>query len=209
MKTLRAASRRSGSTWAGILACCMLAGCASTPAPHFYTLGSQPSVNQPTRIKQSGPAGAGVTIASLTIPELVDRPQLVLRSSGNRVSVLDNQRWAESLKTGIARVLATNLADQLATSAVGLPTVRSTRKGDVTVSIDITRFDSTLNGIVRIDARWTVRGAADAPASSGDASAQEPGGATIDEVVAAYDRALAQIADALARTVRQVVAGGH
>ena len=207
--TLRAIFCRPGSTWSGILACCMFAGCASTPDTHFYTLGGQPPVNQAPGTRQTGPAGAGVTITALTIPELVDRPQLVLRSGGNRVSVLDNQRWAESLKTGVAKVFATDLAAQLGTSAVGLPTDRSTRKGDVSVSIDITRFDSTLNGTVQIDARWSVRGAGDAPASSGSASAQEPSGATIDEVVAAYDRALARIADALVRTVRQVVAGGR
>lgn len=204
MKILRARFGLTGPTWAGMLACCALAGCASTPVPHFYTLGSQA-----TGPAQTVPASTGVTITSLTIPELVDRPQLVLRTGSNQVAVLDNQRWAESLKTGIARVLATDLAAQLGTSVVGLPTDRSTRKGDILVSIDIARFDSTLNGMVQIDARWSVRGAADAAASSASASAQEPSGATVDDVVTAHDRALARIAAAVAQTVRQVVAGRH
>lgn len=196
---------RHRALWAGTLACCLLGGCATTPAERFYILGSQS-----TAVTQTTSSDANVAITALAIPELVDRPQLVLRTGSNRVAVLENQRWAESLKTGIGRVLATELAAQLGTAAVGLPGDRASRKNDVLVSIDIGRFDSALDGMVQVDARWSVRGAADgaavaSAAATGSASVQEPSGASIDTVVAAHDRALARIAVELARSVRQVI----
>lgn len=192
---------RFGLALLGVMACQVLTGCASAPADRFYILG-----NRTPRVSPDKLPGVGVTIATLTIPELVDRPQLVLRTGSNRVTVLDNQRWAESLKTGIARVLASDLAAEVGTAEVGTPADRSRRKGDLSVSIDILRFDSALNGMAQIDARWIVRTAPDAAGVSGSASVQEPSGATVDEVVAAHDRALARIAAQLARTVRQAAA---
>ncbi len=186
------------------LAVGLLDGCASAPAQRFYTLGNQaPAAGQPL------PTGVAVKIAALTIPELVDRPQIVLRTTSNRVAVLDNQRWAESLKTGIVRVLATDLAAQLGTPVIGTPADRAGGKGELLVSIDITRFDSALDGMVQIDARWTVRGSTESAATSAVASAQEASGATLDEVVAAHDRALGRIAAQIAATVRQVAGQGR
>ena len=38
-----------------------------------------------------------VWVAPVTLPEAVDRPQLVVRVTPNRVAILDGHRWAEPL----------------------------------------------------------------------------------------------------------------
>ena len=48
-------------------------------------------------------------VGPVTVPELVDRPQMVTRVSDNEVAVNEFARWGESLKSNIPRVIASNL----------------------------------------------------------------------------------------------------
>ena len=52
----------------------------------------------------------GVAIGPVYVPDSVDRPQFVLRTPGAEVRIAEQVRWAEPLKEGIARAVATNLA---------------------------------------------------------------------------------------------------
>ena len=81
----------------------LLGGCASTPAPVFYTLDNG--------IEQPGPQGAtpSIVITQTNLPELIDRPQLVTRMANNQVRINEQQRWGEPLRRAIPRVLAMEL----------------------------------------------------------------------------------------------------
>ncbi|WP_173586095.1 PqiC family protein, partial [Methylogaea oryzae] len=93
-------------TFRVLIACLALAGCGSSPKPRYYTLQMPPaSAGQP-----SDKAQAGVVVGPVNLPEAVDRVQLVLRSGDNTVDISDAHRWAEPLKSQVARVLAANLA---------------------------------------------------------------------------------------------------
>lgn len=180
------------------LAVMVLVGCASAPVQHFYTLGSR--FETPAA---SAPLPARIMITSITVPELVDRPQLVLRTGPNRVSVLDNERWAEPLKPAIARVLATDLASRLGVPGIAIPGERSIPDANVLVSIDITRFEAILNEAVRIDATWRVTNSTGGTPVTGSASIRENTGPKIEEAIAAHDRALGALSAQLAEAVRQ------
>src|SRR5258708_4384373 len=87
----------------------LVGGCASSPQASFYTL----SPERPQDHADTGaPAGApaAITISSVTIPDIVDRPQLVLRVAANQVSLDEFARWADSLKSQIRQVIAADLA---------------------------------------------------------------------------------------------------
>jgi len=85
----------------------LLGGCASTPAPVFYTLDNG--------IEQPGPQGAtpSIVITQTNLPELIDRPQLVTRTANNQVRIKEQQRWGEPLRRAIPRVLAMELGRKL------------------------------------------------------------------------------------------------
>ena len=59
---------------------CMLSGCASPPV-HFYTLSAEAAAGA------AGPATVGVelriAVGPISLPEVVDRPQIVVRSGPN------------------------------------------------------------------------------------------------------------------------------
>ena len=213
-----------------ILAIAMLAACAGSPPQRLYTLGNpSPAPMSPAVRASAAPAlltvpfSGVVRLTSVTIPEMVDRPQLVLRAGANQVVVLDNERWAESLKTGVARVLAADLSAQLGGATVLGRSDRSSRDAAsiVSVTIDISRLDASLQDGVRLDASWSVRVAAvdgaGAPAgnaagvaSTGAVQVHEPAaGPGIAAAVAAHDRALAQVGAAVASDVRRAIVGGR
>jgi uncharacterized protein len=79
----------------------LFAGCATSPASKFYTL-------SPVQVVEQSSSTNPVTIAidPVTVPELVDRSQIVTALDANRVSIDEFARWAEPLKGQIPRVLA-------------------------------------------------------------------------------------------------------
>lgn len=63
------------------LAVALLTGCSSSPRVIFYTL------NVAATNETSAPPLNSVAIGPITLPDLLDRPQLVVRTSANRVGV--------------------------------------------------------------------------------------------------------------------------
>ena len=54
-----------------------------------------------------------VVIGAVTVPELVDRPQIVVRAGTNHVAIDEFARWAEPLKSQIPRVFVADLSQLL------------------------------------------------------------------------------------------------
>ncbi|CAE6941711.1 hypothetical protein R70199_06104 [Paraburkholderia domus] len=65
-----------------IIVLAVFTGCATSPASNFYTLSPVQSVGQP---QDADPIL--IAIDPVTVPDLVDRPQIVSRLDANRVSI--------------------------------------------------------------------------------------------------------------------------
>jgi uncharacterized lipoprotein YmbA len=180
------------------LAAGSLAACASVEPDRFYTL--EASASGQTQPK----AGAfSVALGPLTLPELVDRPQLVLRSAANRVTLLEHQRWAESLKSNLARVLASNLRTELGGVTVAAYGDNASRDAKYLVLVDVTRFDAEQDQAVTLEAVWSVRDVAGSVLQSGHANLREATQAgSVDALVAAHGRTLARVSAEIALSVR-------
>ena len=133
----------------------MLSGCASSPPVHFYTLSAEAAAGA------AGPATVGtelrIAVGPISLPEVVDRPQIVVRSGPNKVTLIDEHRWAESLKGEIPRVIAENLSRLLATGQVWAYPQNISGSFDYRVLVDIQRFESTPGQMAAIDALWTIQ----------------------------------------------------
>lgn len=180
-----------------------LSGCAGSPAVNFYTLApaaiSSLSITAKTALS--------VTVGPVTMPELVDRPQLVRRVDGTRVLILETQRWAEPLKDALPRLLAGNLSVMLGTDRVSAYLQDAAREADCRVLVDFQRFDAT-DDIVAIDALFTIRRSADAPAKTVRAQISEPiAGKNYEALVSAYSRALASLSRDIARVLSEEQGG--
>jgi uncharacterized lipoprotein YmbA len=177
----------------------LLAGCGSPLKERFYVL--NPSG---TPLPASTGLRYRVAIGPVTVPALVDRPQIVLRAGANRVTVQEQSRWAEPLKESIPRVIANNVAvllddAQVATDSQGVGAATGYR-----VALDIQRFDSVLGEAATLEVLWTVSAADGSAAASGRFLGREPaGGPDVDALIAAHDRALAMLSRDIAAAIQK------
>lgn len=179
-----------------ILAAATLTGCSSSPKPRFYTLSApeQPTAN----------AVYSVTVGPVSVPDVVDRPQFVLRTTANEVLIAEQSRWAESLRSGIPRVIAANLAQALGDAHVSAYPQGTGSEADYRVVVDIQRFESAPGEAATVEALWVVRPKAKGIATrSGRSLVREPApGKGYDTLVAAHERALARISREIAEAIR-------
>lgn len=178
-----------------VLLVAIAAACSSPPA-RFYTL----SGATPVGGDASGPS---VAVGPVALPTVVDRPQIVVHSGANEVRLDEFNRWASPLPEDIARVIAANLAQELASQRVW-PYAQSTQPAaDFQVRIDIQKFESTLGDAVVIEALWSVRRIAGDSSKSGRSLVREAtGGSDFEALVAAHSRALARVSSEIAAAIR-------
>lgn len=182
----------------------MLSGCTTTPRVSFYTLNAPPF---PDACGDDA-ACPVILLGPLTLPEMVDRPQLVVRTGDNRVGVVDASRWAQPLKSELARALAANLAHDLATQRVYRAGQSISVEPDFRVNVDVLRFESRLGKEAVIEVLWAIRHKG--KMFTGHSIAHEKVlGESHDLLVAAHGQALKHISHEIAEVIRRNQALGE
>ncbi len=134
-----------------------LLGCGTTEPSRLYTL-SDLTTNKTAPNK---PNGIAVGVGPVSLPQYLDRAQIVVRQSANRVEASEFDRWAEPLKTTVPRALTENLSVLLVTDRVYSLPRRQRLALDYSVIIDVARFEPTSAGGVSLVARWQIFGSSD------------------------------------------------
>ena len=175
----------------------LLAACGTAPKEHFYTLSSPPPAESTT------PATITVVIASVAVPEAVDRNSMVIRTGPNQVDIEDLHRWAEPLKTSIPRVLAANLGQQLTTARVVAGRYAQGQGADYRVTVDVQRFESSLSDGATLEAAWTLAGKSGAPVTGHTLAREAATSGDYAGIAAAHSRALERLAKEIAAAIAQ------
>lgn len=179
-------------------------GCSHAPRVTYYSFES--TVRPATSTTPSAVAKneqPSVSIESVTLPELVDRLQLVQRISATQVNILEFHRWAEPLKSSISRVLADNLSQQLESDRVSVYPQNAGSDAAYRVFVDFDRFEYD-GSTVTLDAQWSIRSGATARLKPGRVQSQVPtGGGNYEAAIAAYGRALAVVSNAVAQALQE------
>jgi uncharacterized protein len=138
-----------------VLLVLVLAACGTTHNYRYYTLASFPAVPD----KAAADFGAVpliIGIGPVTIPDYLDRPQIVLRTSRNELVFSETSRWAGSLANDSARVLEENLDSMLAGDGVAVVSWRRGVPNDYRVAVQVSRFDAMAGGTVVLKAQWVI-----------------------------------------------------
>jgi len=87
------------------------------------------------------------------IPRYLERAQIVTRGTNDKVEISEYRRWAEPLESGIAEVLADNLAAQVGSERVAVFPWRgaTARAPDYRVVVVVLRFDGSPGRRVTLD----------------------------------------------------------
>jgi len=182
-----------------VLAVGLSGGCGSSPISSFYRLKPEAP---PTATGAA--ARLDVVVNPVTIPELVDRPQIVVSLADNKVWPNEFQRWAEPLKGNIQRTIAGNLAALLGSENVSVFETGASATSMWRVRVDVMRFDSAPGDAATVEALWTIWPPGQSTPIAGHTLAREPIQAQgYDALVAAHDRALAQVSQDIAAAIQQ------
>ncbi len=191
-----------GVSTIALLAAVVFSGCSAfSPRP------------ERTRFVLLAPATpAGPSLSSLAIglgpvqlPQYLDRPELVIRTSPNSFDLSDTDRWAEPLADNFRSVLASDLRTQLGTSnIVQYPWYAGTRL-DYVVRIQVEQFDADKTGTAELVTRWDLRTPKnDQVLASHESQFSHPansrGG---DAVAAALSADLAELGEQIASAIAQ------
>jgi uncharacterized lipoprotein YmbA len=132
-----------------------LVGCVASPPVRFYTLTAMSGkpVSAPGSTETSDLA---IGVGPVTLPQYLDRPQIVTRTTATRLAVAEFDQWAASLQDDFARVLAENLTVQVPTERVVISPWSRSAPIDFQVLVEATRFEATASGEVVLLASWRL-----------------------------------------------------
>ena len=190
-------------TFAAVFLGVALAGCGSTPPSHFYKLSASGGT-----AKNS--SNISVSVGPVSIPALVDRPQMVISTGPNQVRLEEFDRWASPLQNDIARVIAENLTVLLDTPRVTLFPESISANADYRAVVDVQRFDSAPGDAASLDAVWLVRRMKDGKTEGGRTNVREAvQSKDYEALAAAHSRAITRLSQEIAETVRALDRGAN
>ena len=173
----------------------LAAGCATPPPFRFYTL-SAVAAAAPT------PSTLVVALGPVTVPAMVDRPEIVVATGPNEVRLDDFNRWASPLSDNLSNVLAEDLALLLGTPRVIRFPQPLAADPDYRVAVDVRAFDSTLGESASVDALWTVRRTKDKRTQTGHTSVRVAVADTsYKTLAAAHSQAVAKVGRDIAEAI--------
>ena len=129
----------------------LLTACASAPE-HLYTL--ETAEAPPTDLRPDLPM---VLVAQVSVPELVDRPQLVVREGKYDVSVREQERWAIPLKEMLPQVIARELSARCPGAAFRAMTDTTIGTNHASLSVVFTNVEINVATGASVVAHWTYR----------------------------------------------------
>ena len=198
--------------WTGGLAATILsvwlAGCAGSPPTRFYVL-TPVAAAEPGSAKPAAARPIAVGLRRVTLPEYLDRPQIVTRVSPTKVDVAEFDRWAAPLSEAFAGALAENLAVMIPTDDVAVFPWPRAAGIEYEIAVDVTRFEGKLGGSCELVARWTLIDRREKNALiTGRSTFSEPAGGTYETMAAAHSRLVTALGRDIAAAVRQVAGAG-
>lgn len=185
-----------------LLGVLLVAGCAPKPPPDFYLLNTAAPTTLP-----GFEQGISVGVGPVETAAYLDRNQIVSRETGTRLSLSEQNVWAEPVKAGLTRVLLVNLGLELDSNRIYALPMRQRRALDYQIPIDVLRFDGTLgtgNEVV-LGVRWTVLdGDGKQVLVSKVSGIKEPvNGTDVGAFVDAQSRAVAKLSAEMASAIKE------
>ena len=140
-----------------VMIAAILTACAGSSGPStFYILRSMEESREGLST-QSGGKILSILVGPITLPNYLDRNQLITFTGKNEITLDEFNRWAESLQDSFYRVLLENLSWLLKTPDVYRYDQDGPTSGwNYQIFVDITRFDCTPGKDAVLTAFWTV-----------------------------------------------------
>jgi uncharacterized lipoprotein YmbA len=181
----------------------VLSGCASSPTPRFYLLGSLEATS-PDKKPSAEEGCFSIGIGPINLPDYLDRPQIVTRGTSIELKLAEFDRWGEPLGDNLKRVLAKNLSILLCVKTIAFFPWKGGIPIDYRIEMEVLRLDGSLGGNVSLEVWWMV--------FSGDGKrmlvskrstfTEAVGGQDYKSLVGAHSRALGTLSREIAEVIK-------
>jgi uncharacterized lipoprotein YmbA len=171
----------------------ILAACAARP-DHFYDLSAMPDTAPP-------PASAFAThvILSVSLPPLADRREMIVAAPGDRILVLEHERWAAPLGDLVTQTLALDLEQRRPDVLVANWSYDRAGAKPVRMQVDIVRMSAHRDGRAVLESHWRiVDPASQTDVLGGETFSAPIGGDDYSAIAGAFSACVASLADRLA-----------
>lgn len=195
---------RTRSLAFGLIAA-ILGGCGGSQPSSYFLLSTLPAPETPIRSALSKQLAIGVGPVSL--PAYLDRPELVTRTTANRLDVAEFVRWAEPLQDMFSRTLAENLSALNGTDLVYVLPLRVGPELDYQVAVEVWRFDRGVDGEIALLARWMVLtgdGIKTLVTRMSLIAERVPPGSSAENVIVAMSRTVETLSREIARDIQGI-----
>ncbi len=183
------------------------AGCAHATQERFYTL----SDSMPDGTEDAPIGSDFVEILPVSLPELLDRPQVVLYAEAGRVHILEEDRWAATLKSEIRRSIGEKVRHRLGMMDMyhmSAPHGESVKGKTYRITVSVESFKVAPGHGTMLQAVWAVRsidGSADFVCRS--AYQTELNERSLSHAIFAYRKAIDALGTRIAQSIRKATQG--
>jgi hypothetical protein len=101
-------------------------------------------------------SGGPLVGVSATVPEYLDRLDIVERANGNELKPNYSAQWAENLAVTTSRAFAEDLSTLLPTVDIVMLPSRAHREVDYQLTLELSRFESDSTGRSTLAGRWSI-----------------------------------------------------
>lgn len=183
-----------------------VAGCGSSPTAKFYVLSAVKTQEAPGNVA-SQVERPSLAIGPVEIPDYLDRPQIVTRTTQNELFISEFDRWGGSIKDDVERVLVENLGALLASDGIVVFSWNRRLPASYRMPVKVLRFDADPGGSVPLKVLWSV-GAPDGRSvllMRESTISQSLSGRDYGAIVAAMSQALGAMSQEMAAGIKSVV----
>ena len=123
----------------------------------YYILAALPEADfAPDNNTAGVSANFSVGLGPIELPAFLERQQIATRTSSNRLSYSETDRWAAPLAENFSSVLSQNMAHLLNTARLIPFPWQSNDAPDYQVKIAVLQFEANSSQEVRLTAHWSV-----------------------------------------------------
>jgi len=131
-------------------------GCSGTSNRSNYYLLSTVQNESAGDIMGPNEDGVILGIGPVTLPEYVNRFQVITRTSRNEITFSEFERWAEPLKINFIRTFRENLAYLIKTDDIFIYPWPQGTAVEYIVTADVIQFDARPGDSAVLDVRWSL-----------------------------------------------------
>jgi uncharacterized lipoprotein YmbA len=131
-------------------------GCSFSQPSRFYRL--SPASVKDVQALSLPVQSITISVGPVTIPVVLNRPQIATLSGSNAVILSEYDRWAGSLNDNLVRTLTDNLAVLLPVQTVVTYELGRRIDSSYQLVVDIQQFDGILGKSITLKAGWIILG---------------------------------------------------